>query len=208
MKSKTILCALAVCAVSVPLADAHFKLLEPASAVIEANLGDPQKAFQCGVSARTAGTPSNAVTQLKGGQKLHLKVQETVYHPGHYRVALAADRGKLPVDPKATTRMAAGRGGQQQAMSVSAEIEKEPKPPVLADGLWPHTSKPPADLETDLEIPNVSCPKCVIQVIQFMAEHGLNAEGDFSYHHCADVQITLDSSKATDKGWTDFLAAK
>ena len=33
---------------------------------------------------------------------LHVKVQETVYHPGHYRIALAVNSPtELPVDPKA-----------------------------------------------------------------------------------------------------------
>jgi hypothetical protein len=34
-----------------------------------------------------------------------------------------------------------------------------------------------------------------------MAEHGLNAQGDFSYHHCADVQITADPKKPIDTRW-------
>ena len=36
-----------------------------------------------------------------GGQKLHIKVQETVYHPGHYRIALAVNSPtELPQDPQ------------------------------------------------------------------------------------------------------------
>ena len=42
---------------------------------------------------------------MQGGQKLHIKIQETVYHPGHYRIALAVNsRAELPEDPIAVLR--------------------------------------------------------------------------------------------------------
>ena len=85
---------LAVCLAAVPaVTHAHFKLVEPASWILEDDRGDPQKGFPCGGSNTDYGKPSYAVTQAVGGSKLHLKVQETIYHPGHYRVALAVWRG-------------------------------------------------------------------------------------------------------------------
>src|SRR5262245_48590527 len=78
-------------------ASAHFILLAPDS-WIEANvLGDPQKAAPCGTSATTSGTPTNKITAMRGGDLLHIKIKETIYHPGHYRIALAVkDRAELP----------------------------------------------------------------------------------------------------------------
>jgi len=38
-------------------------------------------------------------------------------------------------------------------------------------------------------------------VIQFMADHPYNQPGGYSYHHCADLQITADPAKPIDKGW-------
>jgi len=35
-----------------------------------------------------------------------------------------------------------------------------------------------------------------MQITQFMAEHGKNKDGDYTYHHCAELQITADPSKA------------
>src|SRR3954464_715789 len=84
---------------------AHFKLVEPASWLIENDRGDPQKAGPCGGSNTDWGKPSYAATKAVGGHKLHLKVQETIYHPGHYRVALAVNSPtELPLDPVTTTR--------------------------------------------------------------------------------------------------------
>jgi hypothetical protein len=34
-----------------------------------------------------------------------------------------------------------------------------------------------------------------------MAEHGRNSDGDFSYHHCAELQITADPAKPVDRAW-------
>ena len=49
-----------------------------------------------------------------------------------------------------------------------------------------------------MEIPNISCAKCTLQVIQFMANHALNKDGDYTYHHCVDLQIQPNASKPID----------
>jgi len=189
----------AVLVAAVPaVTHAHFKLMEPASWIVEDDRGDPQKGFPCGGSNTDAGKPSYAVTQAVGGSKLHLKVQETIYHPGHYRIALAVNSlSELPVDPKATTE--AGANGQPR--SVSAEIMSPVAMPVLADGLFPHAAKLDAPLETDVTLPNISCRRCTLQVVQFMEQHGANNPGNYTYHHCATVQITADSKKPIDAAW-------
>jgi hypothetical protein len=176
---------------------AHFKLIEPASWLIEDERGDPQKAGPCGGTNADYGKPSYSVTQATGGSKLHLKVQETIYHPGHYRVALAVNSpAELPVDPKATT-MDSDRGPR----SVSAEIQSPVQVPILADGLFVHAAKVDAPFETDVTLPNISCRRCTLQVIQFMEQHAVNNPGMFTYHHCAVVQISADPKKPIDAAW-------
>ena len=61
--------------------EAHFKLLEPASWLVASDRGDPQKAAPCGGDSKDKGTPSNIVGKAVGGQKLRIRVLETVYHP-------------------------------------------------------------------------------------------------------------------------------
>ena len=179
---------------------AHFKLVEPASWLIENDRGDPQKAGPCGGSNTDWGKPSYALTKAVGGQKLHLKIQETIYHPGHYRVALAVNSPtELPLDPQTTTK-----DTEKGPWSVSAAIQTPPAIPVLADGLFVHDVRPTgtmAPFETDVQLPNISCKKCTLQVVQFMAEHGFNNPGGYSYHHCAELQITRDAAKPVDAGW-------
>ena len=120
------------------LAHAHFVLLEPASWLVENRLGDPQKLGPCGGTSADSGTPTNAIGKVRGGDKVHLKVQETIFHPGHYRVALAINsRAELPPDPEVTTR-----DTERGPWSVSAVIQNPPQVPVLADGLFVHTARP------------------------------------------------------------------
>lgn len=180
-----------------PLASAHFKLLAPMPTLVQDDRGNPQKLGPCGGTTADKGMPSNAVNKVKGGQKLHIKIEETVFHPGHYRVALAVNSpAQLPADPEVITRTS-DRG----PWSVSAAIAKQPQKPVLADGLFVHTERPAAAWETDVEIPNINCEKCTLQIVQFMAEHGYNPDGGYFYHHCADLQITADSGKPIDTSW-------
>ena len=179
-------------------APAHFILQQPKSWLVESPLGDPQKAGPCGGTTADPGMPTGDITALTGGELLHIKVKETVYHPGFYRVALAVlDRSELPADPEDTTRM-----GSRGPISVSGKVDPNPKLPVLLDGLWEHHERKPAqEWETDVRIPNINCDHCTIQVIQFMEEHSINTDGRFSYHHCADLKITANPKLKIDAGW-------
>ena len=177
--------------------EAHFRLLEPTSWLIEDERGDPQKAGPCGGTNTDYGTPSYAVARVTGGSKLHVKVQETVYHPGHYRVALAVNApNELPLDPKATTEPT-----PNGPRSVSAEIESSPAPPILADGLFVHAQRTQTPFETDITLPNISCTRCTLQVIQFMEQHAVNNPGMFTYHHCAVLEIVADPARPIDSAW-------
>lgn len=188
-------CAIA-CSIMAATANAHFKLLEPASWIEEDERGDPQKLAPCGGTIDDPGVRTNAFTDVVGGSSLRVVVDETIYHPGHFRIALARRPNWLPPDPVATTRET-----ERGPRSASAEIEHDPQPPVLVDGLWEHTERFTGLRETEIRVPNIECEGCFLQVIQFMAEHPGVREGDFSYHHCARLNITADPALPLDEGW-------
>ena len=180
---------------------AHFRLLEPASWLQEGLLGDPQWLAPCGGTSADPGKPSGLVTSVAGGSKLHIRIQEMAFHPGFYRVALAVNsRDELPRDPAAITEPSANG-----PRSVSGAIQYPWSPPVLADGLFQHVAPFDKEQETDVEIPNINCSKCTLQVIEFMAAHGRNKDGDFTYHHCAALQIRANPARPID---TRFPAEK
>src|SRR4029453_1377268 len=159
MKSR-ILWGVIVAASLSSAADAHFVLVQPAASLMQNRLGDPQKIGPCGgVSANPGrgtpanpGVPSGAVTSVKGGTILPLMVQEAIYHPGHYRVALARTMAQLPPDPMVTTADS-GRGLRSQ----TAAIQNPAAAPVLLDGIFVHTERPAQNFESEIPIPNITC---------------------------------------------------
>ncbi len=184
----------ASCILAAAPAHAHFKLDSPASRSVQDALGGPQKSSPCGESDATQGsddsTPTNIVVALKAGGTVTVSITETVTHPGHYRVALAPDMASLPPEPTVTpgTGFACG----------SAPIDANPQLPVLADGLFVHTSSFNGAQQTaQVQLPpGMTCTNCVLQVIEFMGDHGLNNPGGCFYHHCSIVNITADGPDA------------
>jgi hypothetical protein len=187
------------------VADAHFVLVQPAASLVQNRLGDPQKIGPCGgVSANPGrgtpanpGVPSGAITNVKGGTELPLLVHESIFHPGHYRIALARTAAQLLKDPDITVVQT-----EKGPRSQSATIQNPPMPPVLLDGIFAHTERPTQNFEAVIPIPNIECPTCVLQVIEFMADHpGIAVDGGHSYHHCAILNISADPTKPIDKRW-------
>lgn len=197
------LCAGAVAVLTPAIAGAHFILQTPKSWLVENNLGDPQKLGPCGGTSANKGQPTGAVTEVMGGELLRIAVKETIYHPGYYRVALAVNsRDELPKDPEDTVR-----DTPRGPYSVSGKVDPNPKPPVLVDGLWTHRDRSNLEFETYVKVPNINCDHCTIQVIQFMEEHGVNPDGRFTYHHCADLKIVASKHLKIDAAWPKQKAA-
>ena len=186
---------LLMCVLAGPLA-AHFRLLSPAPWIQETDVfGDPQWSYPCGGTLTEPGIPTGAVTKFRGGDTVHLRIREMAFHPGFYRVALSvSSRRELPPDPEPISTT--GPDGRQH--SVAGTIRYPPVPPILADGLFMHDSPLTADQEADIPLPNISCAKCTLQVIEFMAAHVRNPDGEYTYHHCADLQITANPDKPID----------
>jgi hypothetical protein len=167
------------------VASAHFDLIEPKAASNSTNGGKGGR--PCGPDAS-----SGVVTEVKGGSQLTVKVNETVTHPGFYRIALALEnRSELPDDNVVRDSNGKILDPNGPGTSATADFEAVPKFPVLADNLWPHTDGSVKSFSHTLTLPNVTCEKCTLQVIEFMAQHGPL----YFYHHCADLKITADPTK-------------
>jgi hypothetical protein len=193
LKTLGIATALSLLATS---AGAHFKLLEPASWIEEDDRGDPQKMAPCGGTIANGGTRTGAVTAVRGGDMITLAVDETIYHPGHFRVSLARRINWLPADAEATMK-----DTERGPRSASFPIAASPQAPVLVDGLWENYERRTGHLQTEIQIPNIECQGCFLQVVQFMVDHPGFAEGGFTYHHCAILDITPNEALPLDTRW-------
>jgi len=150
----TYILATTAAAALVPLAVAHFQLLEPASWLQESEaLGDPQWSAPCGGTLTDPGKPTGAITRIQGGDNLHIRIREMAFHPGFYRVALSVNsRAELPPDPEARSEP----GADGRPRSASGAIQYPPSPPVLADGLFMHVAPFNKEQEADIEMPNMN----------------------------------------------------
>jgi len=170
-------------------AHAHFVLMAPApSKPTDASGGKGPP--PCGPDATAAATPTPAM----GGHTIHLAIKETTFHPGWYRIALGINgRADLPPDPAVyDSKMMLLDPAKATGTSATSDKQLPAKFPVLAGDVWDHTTAT-AMFEMDLPLPNFDCPKCTLQIEEFMAQHPSNVGiGGFYYHHCADLNITAD----------------
>ena len=162
-------------------ASAHFILETPPSWMSQDFIGSPQKLGPCGDEA--GGTVTSTVTAFAQGQTITVTIDEKIFHPGHYRIALALkDRSELPAEPVVTPGA---------TPCGSAPVQSPPVFPILADGILEHSSAFNGPQTVQVTLPaNVTCTKCTLQVIEFMSNHPLNNPGGCFYHHCADISIS------------------
>ncbi len=180
-------------------ATAHFILDSPPASAEQSALGDPQKAPPCGDDGSAVAT--NIVTTYQPGETFTLTIDERIFHPGHYRIAIAVDDINQLPEPPPVTPGATPCG--------SAPIDANPAFPVLADGVFEHTQPFNEPQTIQITLPDdLSCTACTLQVIQFMSDHALNVPGGCYYHHCATIAVEGDpvgatSSATEDSGATD-----
>jgi hypothetical protein len=157
-------------------AGAHFRLIAPANWMAQSTDGSPQKTGPCGNEGPQ--TPTNMTTSFRPGDTVTIQLEETVFHPGHYRVALAVNaQSELPPEPTVTAGSTA---------CGSVPIQQNPVFPVLADGMLQHTSTLNGQQSFQVKLPtNVTCTSCTLQIIEFMSSHGAPC----FYHHCANISI-------------------
>jgi hypothetical protein len=160
---------------------AHFKLLQPTSWLKEDTSGGPQKGKPCGPGGYDDVQPSplsDAVTTVHAGDTIQVELQETINHPGYFRVALSADRASF-TDPPLTN-----------ATSCSLDLASVPTGAhdnVLMDGIAKSASAAAnRHIMQDVKLPDQPCDNCTLQVLQVMKDHG---PPNCFYYHCAVLQI-------------------
>lgn len=163
--------------VGVPAA-AHIKLSSPTNVMVTDVYGSPNKAEPCG----GAGTPSNVVTTVTAGTQLTVRWTEPIYHPGHFRLALAANSADF-VTPTPVV---------ETNDCKSAPIQSSPTAPVLVDGLYPAHSSTETTHEYTITVPSTPCANCTLQLMQFMSSH---APPCF-YYQCAALKIVAPDAGA------------
>ncbi|MFO0676130.1 MAG: SCE4755 family polysaccharide monooxygenase-like protein [Polyangiaceae bacterium] len=179
--------AFAAWAIPAPAA-AHVHLTSPESRHAQNATGDPQKSGPCGEGGSTDVRGTNVVT-YKPGQTIDVVWEETITHPGHFRILFDKDGQDFPNPTSATDYDAGGA-----EMTLADNIPKDPS------GKYKKT----------VTLPNVECSNCTLQLMQIMTDKppftSDSASNDF-YYHCVDVVLTNGTIDAG-AGTVDAGAAK
>jgi hypothetical protein len=169
MRLVTIALALAVPSVAL----AHVTLTYPPPRTTQ------QKVGPCGVANSVRGTN---VTTLQPGATITVTWDETIQHPGHFRISFDADGQAFSVPPDATSDT------------------KATDPNVIED-LIPDTTG--RAYSKQITLPNMECANCTLQLIQLMTDkppYTTDAASNDIYYQCADIRLSAGGSGTPDAG--------
>ncbi|MBK7824293.1 SCE4755 family polysaccharide monooxygenase-like protein [Nannocystis sp.] len=148
-------------------AHAHLDLLTPTPRTTMLKQGP------CGAGPNDPRGPT--VATFMPGEKIVVTWNEYVDHPGHFRIAFDDDGQDIFVDPKGFDDVGGGPG-------------------VLLDGI---ADKNGGDYMQEIQLPNIECDNCVLQVIQVMSDKPPYGDGNDMYYQCADIALKGEVASTT-----------
>lgn len=193
------ICGVAGVAVVSP-AFAHILLTAPTPRV--PNKHD-LKSTPCGDYERTA----ERVNMAKPGEIITVEWEETVPHPGYFRIMFDEDgQDGLAKPTAASFKLYSDYYNGERNNTTVDKLPKLVMGPVKEVGGWTlldnwglHPSGPKMKYSVKVTLPNVTCDKCTLQVVQGMYESSRTYDNAY-YYHCAD--FILKGTVTTDAGTT------
>lgn len=149
-----------------------------------------QKVGPCGINQRGGN-----VTEFRPGETITVRLNETIDHPSHYRIAFNPNGDDFE-DP------------------TSKDDKNGGHPFVLLDNIVDEAAD---QQNVQVTLPNVTCENCTLQLIQVMYDKGGNGFGgadgvgtddnDDLYYACADIVLRGAPVGGADAGTSDAGAA-
>jgi MYXO-CTERM domain-containing protein len=166
MKSRILIIAALMC-LQATAAHAHIQLTYPTQRYADQKVGPCGRLNDTGRGA--------AVTTLPPGATITVTWDETINHPGHFRISFDDDGQDDFVDP-------AGYDDYYSADSV------------IADNIVDTPQGGPSSFE--ITLPNIECANCTLQVVQVMTDKQPYGDGNDLYYQCADLILAADAPDA------------
>lgn len=175
-RCRTVALLVAFLAVAAPaVAAAHIDLVGPGSRYGRNNI----KSAPCGDGSDTR---SSTVFTYTAGETITLEWEEYVDHPGHYRVAFDPDGTDDFQAPNCTS----------DCSTRNPSFEFDVNDAVLVDDI---SDKSGGTYTTTVQLPEVTCDRCVLQVIQVMYDKPpFEVPGNDLYYQCADLKLVAPSN--------------
>ena len=151
---------------------AHIRLKSPVSR----DPNNEQKSAPCGPSGNLPRGTTMMV--LAPGAKLTVMWDETVQHPGHYRIAFDND-GQDFADPKGFDDI--GETGDDLGQGVTILLDGIPDKTGPVIGMTPYTA--------EVTMPDIECENCTLQLIQVMTDKPPYGDDNDIYHECANIVL-------------------
>jgi len=151
------------------VSQAHIDMIDPPPRHVGF---DNQKTAPCGIAGSTrSGSPLTVAP----GSQLTIKWDETVDHPGHYRILFDEDGTDFVVPANGADICTPGEIGDTGVHC-------------LADNIPDQAGAP--DYEMTVTLPDVVCDNCTIQLIQWMSDKENDGIPDNEvYFECTDVVL-------------------
>jgi len=195
------------------IALAAVAMTRPASAHISLEAGGTHNSrygdglIKDGPCGKAGGTRGTNIYTYAPGQKITVKLRETIPHPSYFRFAFDNDGDDafiepasiLPIDPN--RKCPTGPGDHCGA----SDFYNSPAVLPNMDNLNPHlTAALNAAYSWEVTLPDVECTNCTLQVIQVMQDDGPHGPYDPTpgvgiediYHQCIDIVL----KRSTDGG--------
>jgi MYXO-CTERM domain-containing protein len=175
--------------IAVPsVASAHIQLVKP-NARINNGLGGEQKNENCGSPGWVRAQHPDRVTYFKPGETIRVMWQETILHPGWYRIALHPNGENFHVPPPSNGPGDDGNPSNFPTLNMTGMTDAATGTMILADRI-PDAASGTTNM-MDVKLPDMECANCTLQLTQFMLSSGLTAYNiDSIYFNCADIVIS------------------
>ena len=144
-------------------AAAHIHVTSPVSR------GTQQKYGPCGGGA--GDTRGEVVHSFRPGQTITVEWDETVDHPGHYRISFDAE-------------------GQDDFVDPASFTDRDGDASILIDGI---ADRDGGSYRQEVTLPAIECDRCTLQVVQVMTDKPPYGDGNDLYYQCIDLVLSEDA---------------
>lgn len=128
---------------------------------------------------------SHAVTTFRAGETVSVEFDETIYHPGYFRISIA---NKFAADATTADFPDPALTDLENCHFDWSKVQTVPHGNVLADGLFKAQGEigDNRKLRQEVNLPDQPCDECTLQIVQVMEGH---PAASCFYFHCTDIKI-------------------
>lgn len=177
-------------------------LLVPAIAAAHIRITSPKprssadlKERPCGMSGSTRAN----VQTYRPGATLHLVWDEYIPHPGWFRISFQSNGDRFEIPPASTGKDGSGAASNYPTEDLTGKTDPATGSLILADRI-----AHPA-LSRDVQLPDIECSNCTLQLIQMMTDkppYSTDTASNDIYFTCVDLVLSA-TAPASDAGSGD-----